>query len=965
MTFKTRTILSIAAFLSASLVSFAQYSDAPTLSTDGSSDYTTIATAINAWRTTVTSANILSYNNAIIDQVEATIKAAGKATISDSEYNTLADALYIWLNHFTDQGRAGGSYLVAWNMRDVRLNQTPDEGAAVLENTQTVWRLCRSTVPFCDGDNAGTTGNFYGIKLKGTTRLVLFASDYRYEDDQNPTSTTLGDITVCRGTGGTVSHRNIIFQTAGSAKILVFGKANHRIIFDGECDTWGAPSSYSEVLARTTPSTSRGQLLAVNGGAILASYATFQHNVTGAAGIGGLNSSGGAVVITGPTVNTCAFYKCQVKNNTSAVQHNASGTAQHAMGGGIALRDITSLPDGIYFNSCDFVGNYSEQHGGALSSYLDGNDSGVLKFKNCTFSYNASRSHTECHGGAIWHRDSGRQCIVDGCTFTGNYATGTTAGGGAISNEGHFSLSNSSFSGNMAANSLGGAIYTRFVNDGIANTPKSLSLSVDACSFTNNSCTRVPFSGEAATSSDNERGSGGAILVDLFRNSQDANSTYTADVNIINSCTFSGNSADRNGGAVAVVTTSEMAAYYPSHRSSLTSNVTLSAATFRGNTAGADRSWSSTDEHGMGGALYLSATNLSASGGSAASSFFANTATDAGGAIAIKDANIILQGGTVGGSSADGNSSGKIGGGIYMAGGTLTQNGGSITYNSAKSGGGVYISSGADYSMSAGHLSHNSATGTSTTAYNLSSADGAGGGIYLAPGSTGDPTTFTSTASSVNFYSNTAASMGNDLVAAGVNTTVAMPNVRYKLLDGEDEYGAYGWFEDYNASDGTNYVAYGSNLGDAPGRYPTKSFLVPSGTGATRYYALTLGATGNVVINKAGVATGENSIVTLHNLEGSIEDFEILLKGNGGTASKTVRFLPAGTYQVLDSTWDWDYTHGTAPGSKTVNQMQTTTFDLSATNNATAINHDEDDKTNHIGTDAPLEVLSVNETLSW
>ena len=76
-------------------LAYAAYPNAPTISTSGSATYTSIATAINSWKNAWTG-DVYNPNCAyrnrttIIDYVEATILAASKGTITDTEYDVLS-----------------------------------------------------------------------------------------------------------------------------------------------------------------------------------------------------------------------------------------------------------------------------------------------------------------------------------------------------------------------------------------------------------------------------------------------------------------------------------------------------------------------------------------------------------------------------------------------------------------------------------------------------------------------------------------------------------------------------------------------------------------------------------------------------------------------------------------------------------------------------------------------------------
>ena len=146
-------------FLGWTSLAQAQYSDAPTISTSGSAAYTPIATAINGWKSAWTppvsassTNSAYSHRSAIIDQVEATLLAAGKDVITDNEYDVLADALFYWLRKVSSEGvpaSSGGYYNNSrggWFINDIRIGETHFCGAAG-SGSQCVWELTSANVP--------------------------------------------------------------------------------------------------------------------------------------------------------------------------------------------------------------------------------------------------------------------------------------------------------------------------------------------------------------------------------------------------------------------------------------------------------------------------------------------------------------------------------------------------------------------------------------------------------------------------------------------------------------------------------------------------------------------------------------------------------------------------------------------------------------------------------------------------
>lgn len=163
-------------------------------------------------------------------------------------------------------------------------------------------------------------------------------------------------------------------------------------------------------------------------------------------------------------------------------------------------------------NSGDFSGN-----GGAVL-----NDYGVLSFKDCTFSGNATSEFG--YGGAIYNNgfEGTSALTINSCTFTSNSAYG----GGALSNHGvngtaTLSATNSTFSGN-AATFRGGGIFANAVNNGTST------LTVRNCTLSGNTA--------------GESGSG------IFNLANDGNAALTIGSTILDS--GSGSNINNSSGTV-------------------------------------------------------------------------------------------------------------------------------------------------------------------------------------------------------------------------------------------------------------------------------------------------------------------------------------------------------------------------------------------------------------------------------
>ena len=528
-----------------------------------------------------------------------------------------------------------------------------------------------------------------------------------------------------------------MFSTNGAnSKLIIMGRKNHKISIDGG-QSWSDPSSYTQVKDRTT-TTAKGQEVVVNSGALLAAYTTFEKNATVYnKGIyhyltkGSNNAvvdnevkdyNGGAISMHG-TLKACAFYNSSIKNNHLGLGNADGSTAD--FGGGLAITGVSgasAMTGGIWFNKCTIMGNCCQYgHGGGIASYSDGGDGSTddkLVFRDTDFKYNCQSSPDEKHGGGLWHRDTNRKCQIYNSNFIGNYAHGLTAGGGGISNEGHLELEGCTFDGNMADNSFGGALYARpYTGDYV------LSVSVKGCTFQNNTCTRT--SDMASANCELDRGSGGAIMVALVTVHD-----CTANLVIDGTSSFTGNHADRNGGAIAMTVSSTFQddLDLASPTATIDANLELKKVTISGNSCGrTGASWTPAgSRYGYGGAIYLSYFNLKVTGSNADVQAYNNSAQEYGGTVGIYKGNVTMSSGTFG--IANNPNTAPYGGGFYVNRGTVNFNGGIIASNTAsQSGGGVYVQNG-NFNMKGGTI------GGSATADGNSATAGHGGGVYVATG---------------------------------------------------------------------------------------------------------------------------------------------------------------------------------------------------------------------------------------
>jgi predicted outer membrane repeat protein len=275
----------------------------------------------------------------------------------------------------------------------------------------------------------------------------------------------------------------------------------------------------------------------------------------------------------------------------------------------------------------DFTGNSAGNYGGGGIA-----NSGALSMTDCTLSGNTAWNPNGIEGiggvgGAIINQFGGTMSIAD-CTITGNSAWGS----GAIYNGGTTTISQSTIDGNSE-----GALF----NAGTLTVSQSY------------------FNGNSSL------GNGGAIINAAGSSSRSPSLTVT-------DCAFSDNSAvHSDGGAILNL-----------------SMANIDRCTFTGNSAGLD-----------GGAIESENNNFVISLTIANSTFNSNSANDFGGAICNRfDGNLVVTNSTLASntSGAAGNVTGAGGGAIANTGGAVTLTYCTISGNFARGGTGGGIANSAE-----------------------------------------------------------------------------------------------------------------------------------------------------------------------------------------------------------------------------------------------------------------------------
>lgn len=333
---------------------------------------------------------------------------------------------------------------------------------------------------------------------------------------------------------------------------------------------------------------------------------------------------GGSIEATGLTVS----------GNTASVEKVDDVTINgepYSAGGAMALVKVEgSIKDSDFSNNTNKHFNISS--GGALFVAEDSN----ITLENDVFNENTATGKT-AQGGAIYNEGT---LTVEGSTFTGNKAEGAAGQGGAIYNAGTLTVSGGEFTGNEAGK-YGGAIAGDVEGQG--------SLNITNATFTGNTS-----------------GAGGAIALWSDGIKDAADHAITAR--------FEGNTAERKGGAIV---------FLANHSGDKTVNASISGE-FLNNSAGES-----------GGAIHSERAALTITD----ATFTGNHATQQGGAI-YNAANSSI---TFKGNNTFTDNTAAEGNDIYNA-GSITVADGTTTLGSGLTqvGGKVTVSTGATLDMASG-----------------------------------------------------------------------------------------------------------------------------------------------------------------------------------------------------------------------------------------------------------------------
>jgi hypothetical protein len=200
--------------------------------------------------------------------------------------------------------------------------------------------------------------------------------------------------------------------------------------------------------------------------------------------IGGTGST-----ITGILIDNVALLNNgnNVGNPTISVQAKStvvinSGGNYCNLSGSTSSGGIESYGTSINLTISNYVLSYNSKttsNGSGL--YINGDATNVVLIKNSTISNNNST-----YGGGIAQEGGNltvKDCIIDGNTTS----TASYYGGGFYISCGVAKLSRCIFKNNGGTTVRGGAVSCRYVNQGAFSSPKTIALTIDSCTFQNNS----------------------------------------------------------------------------------------------------------------------------------------------------------------------------------------------------------------------------------------------------------------------------------------------------------------------------------------------------------------------------------------------------------------------------------------------------------------------------------------------
>lgn len=578
----------------------------------------------------------------------------------------------------------------------------------------------------------------------------------------------------------------------------------------------------------------------------------------------------------------------EIKDNTAS---GNNGGGVYINGGNFTLNSGTITNNnavdggGVYLNN----GNFSLVTGKIGENTATRFGGGVyLIGDDCIYKLKngAIETNTASNGGGVYLANGSfilAEDISDTGSISGNSASGN-GGGVYIAGNGGFTMNGGTVEQNMSTGNNGGGI---FLNGG---------------NFTLNN-------GDIKANSSAAQGGGVYLYGGTF---------------LMGNGTIEGNSSSTDGGGVCIV-----------NNGSFTMN--------NGDITGNGKS-TGTVVTQNGGGVYIDGGTLTVTSGNISS----NASNVNGGGVYIMNGTVMMGAGKI-----LANSCGQYGGGVYVYNSsttdkkTVTFNGGTLSGNSAKYGGGVCVDGLIDMSIGnveiaentatngggvclmnkafmefgVGEIKNNTAVKRTSTIYGtgykkgISEVEGFGGGVYL----DSNTTLVFGEAENLGLFGNLADYGGDEIFANGNGTYVDLPDVSKMALGGYPGASNLKWIEDYPTND-PDY-GYGTKLkGDAWNSDKTNLRyretisqnaqiynLTGAVTGDSRYICFALGyEVIYITIVRHGLGAGESAIY--HLTKNEANDFKIILTGNstGDPVTKKVA-VTAGDWTVSETPWSWAY----------------------------------------------------------
>lgn len=593
---------------------------------------------------------------------------------------------------------------------------------------------------------------------------------------------------------------------------------------------------------------------------------------------------------------------------------------------------------GVYIVGSEGKGNFTMNGGSIMQNTTSGNNGGGVYINGGNFTLNSGSitGNSAEEGGGVY-LNNGNFSLVTG-EISGNTASGNGGGVYLVGEDCEYRLKNGTITGNQGEN--GGGVY-------LANGSFILADSVqDIGSISGNTASGYgggvyiagdgdfTMNGGMVKENKTTGNHGGGIflnggnfslrngdILDNLSKSMGGGVYLYGGTFIMEDGNIAGNSSKSEGGGACIVNNG---------------NFTM-------NDGNIVRNYSSLN----GGGVYLDGGTLTVSAGTISN----NASTANGGGLYIMNGTV-----TMGSGMIQENECGQYGGGVYVYNSssdqkTVTFNGGTLSGNSAKygggvcvdglilmtignveiaentatNGGGVCLMNSAYMEFGIGQIKNN--TALTQTAFNtgfqkeIYEIEGFGGGVYLGSGTT---LVFKS-ATELGLFGNLADNGGDEIFANGKNTKVDLPDVTSMALGGYPGASNLKWIEDYPTNDpnygsGTKLKGNAWDTDKTNLRYRetiSQNATIYNLSGETkedRYICFALGyEVIYITITRYGLDKGESAIYHLRKNEAN--DFNIILTGDGSESVTKKAAVTAGEWTVSETDWSWSWILTDAEGN--------------------------------------------------